>query len=86
MSVVYDFHDCPNPTREHPYFQAGRMMLGALIPFLLLFAYGMDKALSRFSARTKFSILFAGLGLMLAIEVATDWPALFNVYNWFHLP
>ncbi|HTV39634.1 MAG TPA: DUF2142 domain-containing protein [Candidatus Sulfotelmatobacter sp.] len=86
LSVIYDFHDCPNPTREHPYFQAGRMMLGALIPFLLLFVYGMDRVLSRFGVRTKFSILLACLGVMLAVEVATDWPALFNEYNWFHLP
>jgi Predicted membrane protein (DUF2142) len=86
LSVVYDFHDCPNPTREHPYFQAGRMMLGALIPFLLLFVYGMDRALNHFGVRTKFCILFACLGLILAVEVMTDWPALFNEYNWFHLP
>ena len=86
LSVVYDFHNCPNPTREHPYFQAGRMMLGALIPFLLLFVYGMDRLLNHFEARTKLSVLLACLGVMLAIEVATDWPALFNEYNWFHLP
>lgn len=86
LSVVYDFHDCPNPTREHPYFHAGRMMLGSLIPFLLLFIYGIDRVLNRFGTRTKFSILFACLGLVVAVEVATDWPALFNQYNWFHLP
>lgn len=86
LSVVYDFHDCPNPTREHPYFHAGRMMLGALIPFLLLFVYGMDRALNQFKAMSKFFILLACLGVMLAVEVATDWPALSNEYNWFHLP
>ena len=48
MSIVYDFHDCANPSRDHPYFQAGRMILGMLIPFLLCFAYGLDRMLNRF--------------------------------------
>ena len=86
LSVVYDFHDCPNPTREHPYFHAGRMMLGALIPFLLLFVYGMDRVLMKLGARNKLFILAACIGTMVAVEVATDWPALSNDYNWFHLP
>jgi hypothetical protein len=34
LSVIYDFHNCANPSREHPYFTSGRLMLGSLIPFL----------------------------------------------------
>ena len=47
LSIIYDFHDCFHPSREHPYFTSGRLMLGALIPFLLLFVYGLDRATSR---------------------------------------
>jgi hypothetical protein len=45
LSIIYDFQDCFYPSRAHPYFTSGRLMLGALIPFLLLFVYGLDCAL-----------------------------------------
>jgi len=35
------------PSGAHPYFTSGRLMLGALIPFSLLYLYGLDCALSR---------------------------------------
>ena len=85
-SVIYDFHDCVNPSRQHPFFQAGRMMLGTLIPFLLLFACGIDRALNRFGNRTKFTVLTVLVLVMLVVEIATNWPAFPNQYNWFHLP
>ena len=85
-SIVYDFHDCVNPSRKHPFFQAGRMMLGALIPFLLLFVYGLDRVLYRFGNRIKFATLGAMILGMLLAEIAADWPVFSNPYNWFHLP
>jgi hypothetical protein len=86
MSIIYDFSYSPNPSRDHPYFQAGRMLLGTLIPFLLLFVYGLDRLLNRFANRTKFIVLAISISGMLVAEIATDWPAFFNAYNWFHLP
>jgi hypothetical protein len=85
MSVIFDFHDCPNPSREHPYFHAGRMMLGALIPFLLLFVYGIDRAMNRFGNRGKFLALAVIILFMLVSEITTDWPAFSSQYNWFHM-
>jgi len=85
MSVIYDFHDCHNPSREHPYFHAGRMMLGVLIPFLLLFVFGMDRALTRFGNRAKFLALAGMILFMLISEIAVDWPVFFSQYNWFHM-
>lgn len=86
LSTVYDFHDCPNPSRDHPYFQAGRTILGVLIPFLLLFLYGLDCLLNRFGNAVKFLSLAAMILMMLACEIATDWPAFSSPFNWFHLP
>ena len=86
MSTVYDFHACPNPSREHPYFQAGRMILGMLIPFLLFFVYGLDRALNKFGNTVKFVTLGTMILGMLALEIATDWPAFSNPFNWYHLP
>jgi hypothetical protein len=85
LSIIYDFHDCPYPSRGHPYFTSGRLMLGALIPFLLLFIFGLDCTMKRLSVPAKFSILTAIILFMLASEVAADWPVFSCPYNWFHL-
>ncbi len=85
ISIIYDFHNALYPSRAHPYYHSGRLLLGALIPFLLLFVYGIDRLLSRFRPRIKFSALAAMMILMLITETAADWPAFFNDYNWFHM-
>jgi hypothetical protein len=85
LSVIYDFHDCANPSREHPYFTSGRLLLGALIPFLLLFVFGMDRALSRFGNPAKFPALAGMILFMLISEIAVDWPVFSSQYNWFHM-
>lgn len=86
LSVMYDFHDCFYPSREHPYFTSGRLILGALIPFLILFLYGLDCALGWIKIRRGKWLVLAGLVLFLLIsEIATDWPAFSSQYNWFHM-
>ena len=84
LSVKYDFQDCFYPSREHPFFVSGRLMLGMLIPFLILFAAGFDRALGKFSGTTKFFLLAALLAFMLASEISADWRIFPNEYNWFH--
>lgn len=85
LSVKYDFQDCFYPSREHPFFVSGRLMLGALIPFLLLFAFGLDQLLKKFGNAAKFAALTALLLFMLAAEITIDWRIFPNEYNWFHL-
>jgi hypothetical protein len=85
LSIIYDFQDCYYPSRAHPYFTSGRLMLGALIPFLLLFTFGLDQLLKKFSDAAKFSVLATIILFMLATEIATDWPVFSNPYNWFHM-
>jgi hypothetical protein len=85
LSLIYDFQDCFYPSREHPYFTSGRLMLGALIPFLLLFVYGLNRALNRLGDAVKFSVLGGFILFMLATEIAVDWPVFPNPYNWFHM-
>ncbi len=55
------------------------------MPFLLLFAFGMDCLLKRLGEAAKFLALAALLIFMLASEIATDWRIFPNAYNWFHL-
>ena len=85
LSIIYDFHDCANPSREHPYFTQGRLLLGALIPFLLLFVFGMDRALGRLGNAAKYLALASMILFMLISEIAVDWPVFFSPYNWFHM-
>ena len=85
LSVKYDFQDCFYPSREHPFFVSGRLLLGALIPFLILFACGLDQLLKKFPERVKFFALGALLLFVLVSEIAMDWRIFPNEYNWFHL-
>jgi hypothetical protein len=85
LSIIYDFQDCFYPSREHPYFTSGRLMLGALIPFLLLFIFGLDQLLKKFSDPAKFSVLAAIILFMLGTEITIAWPIFANPYNWFHM-
>lgn len=85
LSVKYDFQDCFYPSREHPFFVSGRLLLGALIPFLIVFVCGLDQLLKKFTDRRKFFVLGALLLFMIASEIATDWQIFQSQYNWFHL-
>jgi len=85
LSIIYDFHDCPNPSREHPYFTSGRLLLGALVPFQLLLVFGIDRALGYFGNLTKFLVLAGMVLFMLISEITVDWPVFSSQYNWFHM-
>jgi hypothetical protein len=85
LSIIYDFHDCFYPSREHPFFTSGRLMLGALIPFLILFALGINCALNQFRDAVKFSVLAAVILFMLISEITIDRQIFPSPYNWFHM-
>jgi len=42
ISLPYDFHDCVNPTREHPFFVSGRIIIGILLPFAIIYLSGLE--------------------------------------------
>jgi hypothetical protein len=74
------------PSRGFPYMTAGRLILGALIPFLLLFLYGLDYGLRGPENNWRWPVALGGVILfMLVSEIVTDWPVFFSQYNWFHL-
>ena len=47
LSIQFDFGESTGPTRIHPYFTAGRLLSGALIPFALMYVYGIAFLLRR---------------------------------------
>lgn len=86
LSIIYDFGICMDPSREHPYFAEGRLILGGMIPFLLLYLYGLDYLLR--SVRNHFTraiVLAAMILFMLISEIVTDWTVFSTQYNWYHL-
>ena len=86
LSIIYDFHDCFYPSREHPYFTSGRLILGALIPFLLLYLYGLDRVLGRVKNNWIRPLVLIGMILFMQIsEIIIDWRLFPNAYNWFHM-
>lgn len=86
MSIIYDFHDCPYPSREYPYFTSGRLLLGALVPFLIFISYGLDRVLDGCATKKKLVILAISILIILATEIITDHQVFSDPYNWFHLP
>ena len=84
LSVKFDFQDCFYPSQARPFFVSGRLMLGALIPFLLLLTFGLDQALKKFGDAVKFGVLTILLLAMLAAEISIDWQVFPSGYNWFH--
>jgi Predicted membrane protein (DUF2142) len=86
LSVIFDFGGCFYPSQAHPYFTSGRLMLGALIPFLLLYVYGLDRVLNRVRRYWLKPLVLTGLILfMLISEIAIDWQIFQNPYNWYHM-
>ncbi|HEY5297051.1 MAG TPA: DUF2142 domain-containing protein [Verrucomicrobiae bacterium] len=86
LSIIYDFGICINPSRGHPFLTSGRLMLGTLIPFLLLYLYGINFLLRGEKNKWLRAITLAGIILfMLASEIITDGPVFFSQYNWYHL-
>jgi hypothetical protein len=61
-------------------------MLGALIPFSLLYLYGLDRALCRVKNNWVRPLVLIGMILfMLISEILIDWRLFPNAYNWFHM-
>ena len=61
-------------------------MLGALIPFLRIFLYGLDCVLGRVKNRWAKPLALAGLiQVMLTSEIAINRLMFSNYYNWFHM-
>jgi hypothetical protein len=42
ISLLFDFHDCFYPSREHPFFISGRIISGALVPFVFIYVMGIE--------------------------------------------
>jgi len=86
LSIQFDFGSCVNPSREHPYFASGRLMTGALIPFALLYVYGLERLCRSLGpGRLSLIILTVIMVLVTASEIIVNRVAFASEHNWFHL-
>jgi hypothetical protein len=86
LSIIYDFGICPDPSREHPYFAEGRLILGAMIPGLMLYLYGLNYLLQDVKNGWAKPVTVGAIILfMLISEIATDSTVFSSQYNWYHL-
>lgn len=86
LSVTFDFGACFYPSRENPFFTSGRLILGALLPFLILYWDGLSLMVTTISKRLNPVIvaLLVGLFIMVA-EIYLTYPVFESGYNWFHI-
>lgn len=86
ISVVYDFGDCPYPSRAMPYMSSGRLALGALIPFSALYLCGWDAVLPRrLPEPVRWLTLIVPVLGFTASEIGMSRAVFESAYNWFHM-
>jgi hypothetical protein len=85
ISLPWDFGTNLFPSREFPFFAFGRLVAGAIVPFLCLFVSGIDAAIGR-----RPTLFAAAVTATVAAMVLMQWTFLgmtvASQYNWFHLP
>jgi len=85
LSIQFDFGNCINPSRAHPYFTSGRLLTGALIPFAIVYVYGEACVCGRFSARLSVVVLSCVAVFMVASEIWVNRVVFVSEHNWFHI-
>jgi hypothetical protein len=90
LSLMYVFHATSNPSASRPYFVQGRLISGALLPFLVLYVRGIEVATSRLPRSAAAAAAWGCLGVVVLVaavsELALHWEVFGSQYNLFHLP
>ncbi len=86
LSIRHDFGNCWTPSRQQPYFTSGRLVSGAILPFLLIYLDGLNRIFPRFKNQL---LPFITVGLIVIIitwsELWLTWGVFKSPFNWFHL-
>ena len=85
LSIQFDFGESTGPTRIHPYFTAGRLLSGALIPFALMYVFGIAFLLRRTKGAVSPLSIIVGIVAVTAVsEIAVNHVVFASEHNWFH--
>ena len=86
LSISFDFGNCENPSRMHPYFVSGRLISGVLIPFGILYLQGMNTILFKIrDQKIKLYILASAVVIITALEYINHIPVFESKFNFFNL-
>jgi uncharacterized membrane protein len=87
ISIRFDFGDSFYPSRAEPYLWSGRYISGALIPFVILYVYGLERALRWTHKKWPPIATVAIIAIAITIsEIQVSRSVFSSAYNWFHLP
>lgn len=85
LSIRFHFGDRTQfPSPSAPYFTAGRLLFGVLVPIAVLYVGGLARIVR--SERSAVAALAVLLLVLTGAEVATTREIFGSAYNWFHLP
>jgi hypothetical protein len=84
LSIQFDFGRCINPSRERPYFFQGRLLGGAMIPFAMLYIYGLHRLLRGVPALVLAGVTAIAITITVS-EILANRVAFASAYNWFHM-
>ena len=86
LMIAYDFEGCAYPSKDLPFLTSGRLILGALVPFLMLYLIGLGAILDRLKIGR---YRWVALALILAIALGSGILLTRNVfaspYNFYHM-
>jgi hypothetical protein len=85
LSIQFDFGASTGPSRIHPYFTAGRLLSGALIPFAVAYVYGAVFLLRKVQRAVLRLAILTGVATFLATsEIIVNHVTFGSWHNWFH--
>ena len=85
LSIQFDFGNCINPSREHPYFTSGRLLSGALIPFAVVYVYAISWMFGRINTALPLIVLGLIVAFVTTSEILVNRVVFLSEHNWLHL-
>ncbi len=86
LSIQFDFGSSMAPSSGNPYFNKGRLIIGGLVPFLIIYISGLDYILKKLKLKIPTLGAVGCICLItLALPIASYWELFKSEWNWFHL-
>lgn len=86
ISIAFDFDTCPYPSRQRPFFVSGRIISGALLPFVLIYTGGLEVLTNRIRKWVHPSVVLACVvGFITVSEIIVRSEVLSSRFNFFNL-
>lgn len=84
-SMMYNFGECWYPSQALPFITSGRLIIGAIVPFLVIYLNGFNTIVCRFMKINPIVILSIIVAALTISEIAIPNRVFHSEYNWFHL-